>query len=215
MKSLRLNKKGETIPSVVKPSSYSSYDDEVGERYAQYMRPAWNPPVQRIVDARAYGRQLEDLPDDLDVPARSPLVVLTPERLVAQREAKLLSFMAQKGRFSVGDWVCDMYHAPDGSTLTKYVVYNIIHIERRPEHVVWKQGYPNPYPFLMVAIPPMPTRDATGKFLFRGFIRFTDLNMKRHLTVNEIKRLVEKDDIVPDYLKQIKAAFEAGSLDVS
>jgi hypothetical protein len=212
MKSLRLNKKGETIPSVVKPSSYSSYDDDA--RYSQYMRPAWNPREAGIIDARAHGRRLEDLPDDLDVPARSPLV-LTPERLVAQREAKLLSFMAAKGRFSVGDWVCDMYHAPDGSTLTKYVVYNILHIERRPEHVLWKQGYPDPYPFLMVAIPPMATKDSTGKFLFRGFIRFTDLNMKRHLTINEIKRLVEKDDIVPDYLKQIKAAFEAGSLDVS
>lgn len=215
MKSLRLNKKGETIPSVVKPPSYSYDDDD--NVCSQYTRRAWNPQVQRIVDARASGyvRKLEDLPDDLDVSARSPLVVLTPEKLAGQRQAKLLSFMAQKGRFSVGDWVCDMYHAPDGSTLTKYVVYNILHIERRPEHVLWKQGYADPYPFLMAAIPPMATKDSTGKFLFRGFIRFTDLNGKRHLTVNEIKRLVEKDDIVPDYLKQIKAAFEAGSLDVS
>lgn len=228
MKSERINKEGEGIPSVL----IDQYN------YNPYAFENWrerNVPFQRN-DMGIMGGCANDLDDERWLnPNRRSHSVLTDsttmgkpvnERLAeAVAKAKeirisigerhdqdgLNRFLVQMNRFAPGDYITFANYPSNGNMVTWTTIGYILSVDRLIEECVWPDKESAPKPFLLLDLSPMlPQYD---KSKFSG--RFVNMLYSRHLTHDEATKFTRNNVQLQNYIEQAKAAAKTGLLPIT
>jgi len=237
VESKRINRKGETIPSITNYTDlYSGTPWNGGSSGGGY-----TGPVNRRALACAYGCEDGDMDDEVGYEAWNAQIErqrkLREER---ERNASVLSrqtslgdkttaailrqaktqhdlnlYLVQNNRFAIGDKVTYQAIAPDSPDLAYSSMGIIIAVERDVEKVIWPDWTDLPQPYLILSFHPWAWAQKHADWSGAKYqARWTSVRYHRHLTANEHTKFFKDNVQLSDYIGQAKDALKAGLVEI-
>lgn len=230
MLSHRLNRKGETIPSVKEPYVYhgSGYDYSTrhphGDRTLACAYGCDEDSVGRMDDAEFAEYNREQRRRAATVLARETNLGRDNTTAAILRQSKSQEdfnlFLTQNNKWAVGDHV-SYSGIPEGSpNLSIGSCGIILATERLLDKVVYKSMEGEFCPFLVLGLHPYkwiqdhPDEKPSG-WLEKFHARWSSCRYHRHLSTHENSKLFKDNVQLSDYIGQAKEALKAGLVEIS
>jgi hypothetical protein len=237
VESKRINRKGETIPSITNYTDlYSGTPWNGGSRGSGY-----TGPVNRRSLACAYGCDDGDLNDEVGYEAWNAQIerqrklreerernatVLSRETSLgnktteailkqAQTQHDLNLYLVQNNRFAIGDKITYSAIAVDSPDLSLNSMGIILAIERDIANVVWPNSTDLPMPYLVLSLHPWVWAQKHADWNGAKYqARWSSVKYHRHLTTNEHTKFFKDNVQLSDYIRQAKDALKAGLVEI-
>lgn len=219
MQSVRLNRKGEQIPSLKDAWDLYRVQQHQSRDHTRISHPYANCDEGGMTDEdwSEYNRQRAQRGQTTLAANTSLGTSAAILRQVPRTQDDLNLFLTQHNRWAVGDFLTFSNYLPDNAMVTMHTVTFLLATERDIAHVHWKPYEDVPKPFLLLSLSPcspMGLVAANKQSPWPVNARYDHCLYKRHLSQNEYNGIIKTNVQLQDYIEQAKAALKAGKLKI-
>jgi hypothetical protein len=226
VKSERINKEGETIPSVVadqyqyNPHAFDNWRDrhgyhsDMGIMGGSCNDDEWDELENKWVKKKTCSVLSDST--SLGSTFRSDLnrEIIQDAKKIHQESREhtqdgLNRYLTQLNRFTIGDYVTFTTYPSKGPMVTWTTISFVLAIERDVNKVVWMEKENIPKPFLLLDLTPMLPNSGV-----LHSARFTNALYCRHLTSAEMTHFVRDNVQLQNYIQQARESLKAGTLTI-